>query len=378
MDYITQALDDRSIACVAFLDLRKAFDSLDHHILLRRLNQLGVGGNEINWFVSYLSNRCQRVKLQNSYSTWGLVKGGIPQGSALGPLLFLVYVNDMPSQIRHGKLLQYADDTALICSGINQDIAHQHLSEDLEQLARWIEQSKMRLNADKSSVMWFRPQTLVGAPPPDVKINDICLTHVKVQKYLGIVFDDQLQWLNHVSAICKKISFYLFWINSFRNNLPSSVIKMLIDSLVLSHINYALPAWGPMLVKGSLQRLQRLLNWGVRITAGLRKYDHISSHRARLRWLPVESQIEYRSLCAIHRQYSSHQCVPLDPPIVFGTQHSYSTRSSERFANIHCCRLTKTQRSFRYAGAMWWNKLSDDIARSRAFSGTVYKYLLCR
>ena len=69
VDYITQALDDRSIACVAFLDLQKAFDSLDHHILLRRLNQLGVGGNEINWFVSYLSNRCQRVKLQNSYST---------------------------------------------------------------------------------------------------------------------------------------------------------------------------------------------------------------------------------------------------------------------------------------------------------------------
>ena len=143
----------------------------------------------------------------------------------------------MPSQIRHRKLLQYADDTALICSGINQDIAHQYLSEDLVQLAKWIEQSKMRLNTDKSSVMWFRPQSLVNTPPPDVKINDVCLTHVKVQKYLGIIFDDQLQWLDHVSAICKKISFYLFWINSFLKNLPSSDIKMLIDSLVLSH-NY--------------------------------------------------------------------------------------------------------------------------------------------
>ena len=118
VDYITQALDDRSTTCVAFLDLRKAFDSLDHHILLRRLNKLGVSGTEINWFMSYLSDRHQRVKIHNSYSTWGLVKGGIPQGSALGPLLFLVYVNDMPSQIKHGKLLQYADDTALICSGI--------------------------------------------------------------------------------------------------------------------------------------------------------------------------------------------------------------------------------------------------------------------
>ena len=135
---------------------------------------------------------------------------------------------------------------------------------------------------------------------------------------------------------------------------------MLIDSLILSHINYALPVWGPMLVKSSLQRLQWLLNWGVCITAGLRKYDHISSHRVRLRWLPVESQIEYRSLCAIHRQYSSHQCVPLNPPIVFGTWYSYSTRSLEWFANICHCRLTRTQRSFWYAAlyvveqTFWW------------------------
>ena len=97
------------------------------------------------------------------------------------------------------------------------------------------------------------------------------------------------------------------------------------------HNGYTLPAWGPMLVKSSLQRLRRLLTLGDRITAGLRKYDHIS----------VESQIEYHSLCAIHRQYSSHQCVPIDPPIVFGTQYSYSTRSSERFANIYCCRRTQ-------------------------------------
>ena len=108
VDYISLALDKKSIVGVAFLDLRKAFDSLDHHALLERLHQLGVGGTEINWFTSYLSDRYQRVKLHNAYSSWGLVNGGIPQGSALGPLLFLVYVNNMPSSVVHGKLLQYA------------------------------------------------------------------------------------------------------------------------------------------------------------------------------------------------------------------------------------------------------------------------------
>ena len=105
---------------------------------LQRLYHLGVGGTEINWFMSYLSNCYQRVKLHNSYSTWGLVKRSIPQGSALGPLLFLVYVNDMPSQVKYEKLLQYADVTALICSSVNQEITHQHLSEDL----RYVDQTK--------------------------------------------------------------------------------------------------------------------------------------------------------------------------------------------------------------------------------------------
>ena len=89
VDCITQALDQSLTTCVAFLDLRKAFDSLDHHILLSHLHSLGVGGGALNWFTNYLSNRYQRVKLHHSYSTWGLVRGGIPQGGALGPFFFL-------------------------------------------------------------------------------------------------------------------------------------------------------------------------------------------------------------------------------------------------------------------------------------------------
>ena len=155
VDTIISALDRKSCACVAFLDLLKAFDSLDHRILLQRLNALGLYGTEISWFVSYLSDRLQRVKNSNSYSNWGLVRGGVPQGSALGPLLFLVYINEMSSQVIHGKLLQYADDTALICTGPSLEIVRECLSQDLSHLLSWIKQSKMRFNTKKSSVMWF-------------------------------------------------------------------------------------------------------------------------------------------------------------------------------------------------------------------------------
>jgi len=115
-DTIVQAIDAGKCVCAAFLDLHKAFDSLDHHLLLDRLHDLGVSGIELQWFNDYLSGRMQRVKCGNSYSDWGPVIGGIPQGSALGPLLFLVYVNQMPSQVSNGRLFQFANDTCLICS----------------------------------------------------------------------------------------------------------------------------------------------------------------------------------------------------------------------------------------------------------------------
>ena len=101
------------------------------------------------------------------------------------------------------------------------------------------------------------------------------------QKYLGITFDNKLDWSALVSAICEKMSFYLFWINSHKKSLPTDVIKMLIDSLVLSCLIYALPVWGPLLSQFDIHHLQRLHNWGIRITASLGKFDHVLEHRSK-------------------------------------------------------------------------------------------------
>ena len=112
-----------------------------------------------------------------------------------------------------------------------------------------------------------------------------------VQIYLGVLIDDHLTWTAQVSHVCKLMSYYLFWINSKRKFLSSVGIKMLIDSLVLSRLTYALFVWGPPLTQASINRLQRLQNWGVRMARSLRKYDHISHHLSSLLWLPVNKQI---------------------------------------------------------------------------------------
>ena len=153
VDTIVNALDSRKVVCAAFLDLRKAFDSLDHVVLLEHLSAIGVLGNELVWFTDYLSRRVQRIKVRVRVSSWSAVKGGVPQGSALGPLLFLIYVNAMPSLVKYGILLQFADDTTLICSG---DEVQCQLEYDLGLLFSWLNSSKMKLNIAKSSLMWFK------------------------------------------------------------------------------------------------------------------------------------------------------------------------------------------------------------------------------
>ena len=156
---------------------------------MQRLNSIGIHGTEIAWFTDYLTNRLQRVKSKGSFSSWIPVRGGIPQGSALGPLLILVYVNDMPSLVHHGNLLQFADDTTLICSGDTCEEVEKKLLHDLELISKWISLSKMWLNVNKSSVMWSSSKhSKRKSEYPPIMIDDQPLTAVTQQRYFLIVF----------------------------------------------------------------------------------------------------------------------------------------------------------------------------------------------
>ena len=169
------------------------------------------------------------------------------------------------------------------------------------------------------------------------------------------------------------MSFYLFWINPRRKTLPTEVIKMLVDSLVLSHLIYALLVWGPLLSQSNIHHLQRLHNWGVRITTSLQKFDHVSEHRANFNRLTVSTLIKYRCLCALHKIYVGDDTV-LDPPVVFGTNHKHHTRSSQRFIQPAFCRLSFTKKLFRHSATLWWNDLPDEVALSSTFPSSVYNF----
>ena len=285
-------------------------------------------------------------------------------------------MNSLPPQITQGLLLQYADDTALICSGPTPAKASTVMNSELLLIQQWIVASKMRLNYSKSTVMWFKVSNRKQPVEyPDIVVDDTALQVVTKQKYLGVILDNCLSWNHHVPYICKKMSYYLYVINKHRHVLSSDLIKLLIDSLVLSHLNYSLPVWGPSLHQNHLQRLKRMQNRAVRLCRNLKKSDHITEHYCALRWLPLEYLIQYKCLCLMNRQYHGHRCVTLSLPLRFGRFHQYGTRVRASFACIERYRLSCTQKHFRHKSTHWWNSLPPHVTFEGTFSFNVYNYL---
>ena len=380
VDHIVNSLDCGKVVCAAFLDLRKAYDSLDHCTLLQRIEELGVAKSVLKWFQNYLTGRAHRVKLGEQFSSWRQMKGGVPQGSALGPLLFLIYMNALPLQIINGLLAQYADDTTLICSGSSVSDTAAVMCSQLQLVNKWIVDSKMQLNMQKSSVMWFRGSSRKKVVFPDIVVNDIVLRQVDKQKYLGVMFDTRLSWTHQVSNVCKKMAYYLHLLNLHKHCLSPHLLKLLVESLVFSHLSYALSVWGPSLNQQLLQRLERSQNRAVRLCRNLSRFDHVSGHYRALRWLPLQQLIQFRSVGMMYHQYHHSRGIPLLPPIMFGRcQSVYDTRVSDHFANPERFRLSFSQSFFRFKASNWWNSIPSSLVIHKnfhAFSKDYYEYLL--
>ena len=157
------------------------------------------------------------------------------------------------------------------------------------------------------------------------------------------------------------MSYYLHLIGRHKHCLNTDLLKLLLDALVLSHLRYALPVWGPPLCQQSFHRLERMQHRAVRKTMELSKFDHVSQYYPQLNWLPFKQLIQFHSSCLMFRQYHQVRCISLSPPIQFGRCHSqYDTRTNDFFANSHRVRLAFTQKFFRFAAAHWWNAIPLD------------------
>ena len=221
------------------------------------------------------------------------------------------------TQLTNGLLLQHADDTTIICSGVNSAAVEMIMCSQLSLMQHWVLQSKMKIKFKKSSVMWCRVSNCsAGISYPPISINGIELTVTEKQKYLGLIFDCGLSWTHHVVNVCSKMSYYLYLLSTHRHVIGYNLMKLLLESPLLSNLSDCVTVWGPSVRSILLQRLQRMQNRAVRLCCNLQKYDHVSEFYHKLNWLPLPCFIWFKSLCLMYRQYYHFKYIPLEPPII--------------------------------------------------------------
>ena len=248
VDKITSEMDIGNLPLNIYLDLSKAFDTLDHTILLDKLEYYGIQNIELTFFKKYLLNRKQFVQMGDIKSSTQEIKTGVPQGSILGPLLFVIYINDMSFATKYFEFIMYADDTTLMCSITPQEFNNLQqlaakINKELKLINNWLKVNRLSLNVAKSKFMLFHmPQRKIA--PPTLYIDGVLIDGVTHFNFLGIIIQNNLKWDTHINAISLKICRTIGILNKLKNVLPQSILKMLYYSLIVPHLNYGILLWG--------------------------------------------------------------------------------------------------------------------------------------
>ena len=252
-DFVIKEMDVGNIPCGIFLDLAKAFDTLDHNILFKKLTFYGLSNNAVKLIESYFCKRRQYVNYNGAVSDTVELTTGVPQGSVLGPLLFLIYVNDISISTDFFKMILFADDTTLMFSlKSNAAYCNNLINSELAKLATYFNCNRLSLNVSKSRFMMFHQPQKKNLPNFIFNINGAEILKTETFNFLGLTINSQIKWHDHISNIISKISRIAGVFNKLKYTLPSRVLLLLYNTLILPHLHYGIILWGHEHVKVSL------------------------------------------------------------------------------------------------------------------------------
>lgn len=241
---IREDLDKGEFSCGIFLDLQKAFDSVDHDILLKKLENYGIRGVANHWISSYLSERKQYVEVEGKKSSLANIRYGVPQGSVLGPLLFLIYVNDFQNSILYSKAYIFADDTAVNYSNKSLKALKKRLNIDLKLMSHWLSANKIALNVTKTEMVLFRDPRKRLDYTVKIKLQGKQLRFNDQTKYLGVYLDKHLNWKYHVEKLAVNLRKTNGIISKIRHFVPQETLIQVYYALFQSKLDYGLQVWG--------------------------------------------------------------------------------------------------------------------------------------
>lgn len=369
-----------------FLDIKKAFDTVDHDILINKLFMSGVRGIPLKWFKSYLENRSQCVSINGINSELVVNSNcGVPQGSVLGPLLFLVYINDLFSLNFHGSVTSFADDTALAYSANSINELQMMLQSDLSNLRLWFDGNKIVLNASKTNFINFSLSTVFEFSVP-LKYHEIdcqaesCKCNSIYQanslKYLGMTLDDRLIWTNHITNLKCRLLFLIRKFYNLQQFLPRYILRQLYFAFFHSKLDYGLSCWmstyachyNPVVI------LQKAI---IRIICGVKRRIHSFPYFKILQVLPLRSMYVFKVLSLFFKM-SGNRNMGIAPETHPMGEVVTRQRTRELLATPrpYCTRYKK---SFVFLGCKYYNLLPTDIRRINSltqFKVKVKKWLL--
>ena len=240
---IKKTIEEKKYGCGVFIDLKKAFDTVNHQILLLKLEHYGIRNESLKWFHSYLLDRKQYVSINGTKSDITTVKCGVPQGSVLGPLLFLLYINDLPNISSKLKIFLFADDTNIYLDSNDLNKLEYDMNKELKNLFNWLGVNRLSLNIDKTNFVLFHS---INKPKISItiKINKLAILEVKYVKYLGILIDKHLSFKQHINELNKKIARSTGILFKLK---PFVTPKILIDvyyAIIYPFLLYGVIIWG--------------------------------------------------------------------------------------------------------------------------------------
>ena len=398
-NHIAQELNSKQFCIGVFLDLKKAFDVVSHNILLKKLEKLGIKGLTLKWFESYLSNRKQCVEIGGVSSSSKNLDISVLQGSILGPILFLCFINDLSLSTVLLALL-FADDTIVLASGYNLPDLINHVNEEMQKLANWFRANRMAVNISKTKYMIFRPKgqqlnlqgktviynnNEIGQPDSPELIfelercfNDNPVKEHRTYKLLGVYFDEHLSFDQHVQTVCSKISQSNFIISRAKNFLDKKSLKMLYSSMVHPHLIYCLPIYGCTSQK-NIAKLSKIQKKVIRTISKSPYNAHTHELFQSLEILPIEQLIKYTQSLLIHAIYHKHCPPSLQNTWTLNNQRNdnHNLRNSSELY-VPLARTEHVKKLTLFALPKIWNNLPDFKSNPNkiAFKRTLKTHLL--
>ena len=373
-DKIYSSKEKGKIPAILFLDIKKAFDSVDHDILLKKLKHYGIKGTVYKWFESYLSNRYQSTKIGKHISIALLILWGIPQGSILGPILFSIFINDIVSICKNSIPFLFADDGALYLDNVDRS-RYDNVKSEVKLIMNWLKLNKLCLNDDKTKIMIFDNKENVDQIM--VKGDNYSLTikeeKVRTKKYLGLVLDHKLNFVEHIDYIKKKVAKRIGAMYKSKNLLPLKYRKMFANSLMLPYFDYLDNIWNKT-YKTKLYELDVLYKKIAKIALDYDKLERSKKVYHDMKWLPLHLRRQLHMSTYMYKIINGISPPQLRDKFVYITGGS---RDGQK-CNLYT-RKSKTHKQFYYLGAKCWNMLPQPLRQAdsaKNFSNTLKNVLL--